>query len=114
MLMLCVRGWLWLATFDTATESKREHNKEESTATTSGDEDQVREVRIASSAGDKPPAESDEGIILQGFLKKQTHSRFTKYKKRWCVLSADSLTYYENKVRPLPTLVLHSAYSEQC
>jgi hypothetical protein len=87
-----------------AAESKRD--KEESTATTSSDDTQAREVRIVASGGggggDKPPlSESEDGkeIILQGFLKKQTHSRFTKYKKRWCMLSADSLTYYENKVR---------------
>ncbi len=37
-------------------------------------------------------------VILQGYLRKQCNSRFTKYKKRWCVLSAESLVYYIEKV----------------
>lgn len=76
-------------------ESKKE---EAPAAPTSGGEGQTRDTAKVGSEKTATEAEDGKEIILQGFLKKQTHSRFNKYKKRWCVLTADSLTYYPDKV----------------
>jgi len=81
-----------------AKEDHRENKKGVSVATAST-EDSEQETTATHSC-DKAYIDVDdnkEDIILQGFLKKQTHSRFNKYKKRWCVLTADSLTYYPDK-----------------